>query len=133
MVAPTAAYGHLATCGASIMFRSVADMIPRRKRGFSAVPFLGDLLALSRLVRDREAGWGWKLFAVGVFLYVISPVDAFPEAVAPFIAWVDDVGLVLAVRLLFDRRLAKYRYPLFGVGSDGVLPDRLGAAPSRGA
>ncbi|NUO51283.1 MAG: hypothetical protein HOV80_20695 [Polyangiaceae bacterium] len=95
----------------------MADLSPPRKRGFSAVPFLGDLLALSRLVRDPDAGWGWKMFAVAVFLYVISPIDAFPEAVAPFI----------------ERRLAKYRYPLFGVASDGVLPDRLGTAPSRGA
>lgn len=111
----------------------MADLSPPKKRGFSAVPFLGDLLALSRLVRDPDAGWGWKMFAVAVFLYVVSPIDAFPEAVAPFIAWVDDVGLVLAVRLLFDRRLAKYRYPLFGVAPDGVLPDRMGVAPSRGA
>jgi uncharacterized membrane protein YkvA (DUF1232 family) len=80
----------------------------------SAVPFFGDLLALSRLVRDRGAGFGWKLLAIATFAYVISPVDFFPEAVAPVIAWVDDVGLVLAVRLLLDQRLARYRYPLFG-------------------
>lgn len=115
------------------MFPSVSEISLPRKRGFSAVPFFGDLLALSRLIRDRDAGFWWKLFAVAVFAYVVSPVDAFPEAVAPVIAWVDDVGLVLAVRLLLDRRLAKYRYPMFGVGSEGVLPDRLGAAPSRGS
>ena len=115
------------------MFRAVADQVVPRKRGVSAVPVLGDLLALARLVRDKDAAWGWKLLAIAVFIYVVSPVDAFPEAVAPIIAWVDDVGLVLAVRLLLDGRLAKYRYPLFGVASEGVLPDRLGTAPSRGA
>lgn len=108
-------------------------MTPPRKRGFSAVPFFGDLLALSRLVRDRDAGWGWKLLALAVFLYVASPVDAFPEAVMPLVAWIDDVGLVLAVRLMLERRLAKYRYPLFGAAPDAVLPDRLGAAAPRGA
>lgn len=115
----------------------MADPVLPRKRGVSAVPFFGDLLALSRLVRDRDAAFGWKLLAVATFLYVLSPVDAFPEAVMPLVAWVDDVGLVLAIRLLLDRQLTPYRYPLFGVASQaggrpGVLPDRLGTAPSRG-
>jgi uncharacterized membrane protein YkvA (DUF1232 family) len=118
----------------------VADPVLPRKRGVSAVPFFGDLLALSRLVRDRDAAFGWKVLAVATFLYVLSPVDAFPEALAPFIAWVDDVGLVLAIRLLLDKQLAQYRYPLFGAGAASrgrvgadVLPDRLGSAASRGA
>ncbi|MBL9025483.1 MAG: DUF1232 domain-containing protein [Myxococcales bacterium] len=103
-----------------------------RKRGVSAVPFFGDLLALSRLVRDPGAAFGWKVLAVATFLYVVSPVDAFPEAFMPLVAWVDDVGLVLAIRLLLDKRLAIYRYPLFGDAPPRVLPDPVGAAPSRG-
>jgi uncharacterized membrane protein YkvA (DUF1232 family) len=86
---------------------------PRTKRGFSAVPFFGDLVALSRLVRDRKAGWGPKLVAILAIVYVVSPVDAIPELIAPWIAWMDDVGLVLALRLLLSRRLEPYRYPLF--------------------
>jgi uncharacterized membrane protein YkvA (DUF1232 family) len=96
----------------------VNDPVVPRKKGVSVVPFVGDLLALSRLVRDRGAGFWWRFLAVAVIAYVVSPVDAIPEVIAPVIAWVDDVGLVLAVRLLLDRRLARYRYPLFGKAPD---------------
>ncbi len=85
----------------------------KRKRGVSAVPLLGDVIVLWRLLRDRDAHWGLKLVSLLVLAYVVSPVDALPEAVAPMIGWIDDVGLVLAVRLLLERPLAKYRYPLF--------------------
>jgi uncharacterized membrane protein YkvA (DUF1232 family) len=84
-----------------------------RRRGFSAVPFLGDLLALTRLLRDPAASWGPKVLSLLAILYVVSPVDALPEALAPAIGWLDDVGLILALRLFLDRRLQTYRYPLF--------------------
>ena len=83
------------------------------RRGLSAIPFLGDLLAMTRLLRDGKAGWGPKIVALLALVYVVSPVDAFPEALAPAIGWLDDVGLVLALRLLLARRLDPYRYPLF--------------------
>lgn len=92
------------------------------RKGFSAVPFLGDLLALTRLLRDGQAGWGPKILALAALLYVVSPVDAFPEALAPAIGWLDDVGLVLALRLLLARRLDPYRYPLFEKRPAGQLP-----------
>jgi uncharacterized membrane protein YkvA (DUF1232 family) len=96
--------------------------LARRPRGFSAVPFLGDLLALVRLLRDGRAGWGLKLIALLALVYVVSPIDAFPEAFAPYIAWLDDVGLVLALRLLLARRLEPYRYPLFEAPAADHLP-----------
>jgi uncharacterized membrane protein YkvA (DUF1232 family) len=71
------------------------------------------MVVLWRLLRDREAHWALKLVAFCTLAYVISPVDALPEAVAPMIGWIDDVGLLLAVRLLLERPLAQYRYPLF--------------------
>lgn len=75
---------------------------------------LGDAIVLFRLLRDREAHWGLKLVALLTLLYVVSPIDALPEAAAPIVGFIDDVGLVLAVRFLLERPLAKYRYPLFG-------------------
>lgn len=84
-----------------------------RSRGFSIVPFFGDLLVMLRLLRDREAGLGLKVVSVLTLLYVISPIDAIPEALMPIVAWIDDVGLVLAVRLALQSKLERYRYPLF--------------------
>lgn len=87
--------------------------VVKRRRGFSVVPFFGDLVVLTRVLRDARAHWGLKLVSVATLLYVVFPVDLVPEAFLPLIAWVDDVGLVLAVRLALAGALARYRYPLF--------------------
>lgn len=83
------------------------------RKGFSAVPVLGDLLAMGRLLVDREAGWGPRLLVVVMAAYLAMPVDAIPELIAPFIGWLDDLGAVVAVRLMLHRKLLPYRYPLF--------------------
>ncbi len=92
------------------------------------MPFLGDLVVLTRLVRDRDAHWGLKLLALATLAYVVSPIDALPELIAPWIAWIDDVGVVLAVRAMIEPKLSKYRYPLF----EAPPAQRLGttAAPA---
>jgi len=100
----------------------VKQDLARRPRGFSAVPFLGDLVALSRLLRDGKAGWGLKMVALFALVYVISPIDAFPEAVAPYIAWLDDVGLVLFLRMMMSRKLGPHRTPLFESPAPVALP-----------
>jgi uncharacterized membrane protein YkvA (DUF1232 family) len=89
-------------------------------RGFSIVPFFGDLLVMWRLLRDGEAGLGLKVVSLLTLLYVISPIDAIPEALVPLVAWVDDVGLVLAVRLALHSKLGRYRYPLFEAAPAGA-------------
>lgn len=98
--------------------------ISKPKRGFSALPFLGDLVVFWRLLWDREAHWGLKLVAFATLAYVVSPVDAFPEAVAPLVGYIDDLGLVIAIRLLLERPLSKYRYPLFAKRPE-PSPDRV--------
>jgi len=106
----------------------VKSSIPKKqRRGFSAIPMLGDVVVLWRLLRDREAHWGLKLIAFLTLAYVISPIDALPEAVAPMIGWIDDVGLVLAVRLLLATPLARYRYPLFSKPTRAPEPRAGGA------
>lgn len=90
------------------------EVTNRRRRGFSAVPVLGDFLALSRLVRDASQPAWLKVFIAIALVYVVSPVDAMPELVAPLVGWLDDLGLLLALRVGLSRRLEPYRYPLFG-------------------
>ncbi|NUP09241.1 MAG: DUF1232 domain-containing protein [Polyangiaceae bacterium] len=94
--------------------------LTKKRRGFSVVPFLGDLVVLSRVLRDSRAHWGLKLTALATLLYVVFPLDAVPEALFPVVAWVDDVGLVLAVRFVLNRVLEKYRYPIF---EEPQIPD----------
>ena len=82
-------------------------------RGFSVGPFFGDLLVLSRMLRDAQAGFGLKAVSLFTLLYVVCPIDLIPEAFMPMVAWIDDVGLVITLRLALDGHFAKYRYPLF--------------------
>lgn len=77
------------------------------------MPFVGDLLRMTRLLRDPGAHWGYKALVLLAIAYVISPVDAVPEALVPMLGFLDDVGLVVGLRLVLERQLAKYRYPLF--------------------
>lgn len=86
--------------------------LPRRRRGFSVVPFFGDMLAMTRMIRDRRAPAWVKVLAVAAIVYVISPIDAVPDF-ALLLGWLDDLGIVLALRLALHRRLETYRYPLF--------------------
>lgn len=83
------------------------------RRGFSIVPFFGDLVVLTRLVRDPRSHVGYKALAIFTILYVLWPLDLVPEAIMPAVAWIDDVGIVLAIRLVLGRVLDAYRYPLF--------------------
>lgn len=83
------------------------------RKGFSAVPIFGDLVAMARMMRDREAGWALKLTALATMFYVFCPIDALPEGIAPAIGWLDDVGLLLFMRLALAKKLDVYRYPLF--------------------
>lgn len=84
----------------------------KRRRGASIIPFFGDLVVLTRVLRDGNAHWAFKTLALATLIYVVSPFDAIPDAL-PIITWIDDVGLVLVLRTLLDRKLTKYRYPLF--------------------
>jgi uncharacterized membrane protein YkvA (DUF1232 family) len=89
-----------------------SNVTKRRRRGASIIPFFGDIVVLTRLLRDGNAHWALKTLALATLIYVISPFDAIPDAF-PIITWIDDVGLVLVMRLILDRQLTKYRYPLF--------------------
>ncbi|MEP7121690.1 MAG: DUF1232 domain-containing protein [Byssovorax sp.] len=85
----------------------------RRPRGITIVPFLGDLVAMTRLLRDHRAALWAKLLVVATMLYVVFPFDLLPD-VAPFVGWIDDIGLVVVMRLLLYRQVEPYRYPFFG-------------------
>ena len=67
---------------------------------------------MARMIRDRRAPVWVKLLAIAAIVYVISPIDAVPDF-ALLLGWLDDVGVVLALRLALHRRLEAYRYPLF--------------------
>lgn len=109
------------------MFRAVtqrtsdAPNASPARRGFTAVPVLGDLVAMARLLRDGGASTWAKVLVVAALVYVVCPLDAVPDAV-PVVTWLDDAGIVLLARLLLRRALDPYRYPLGGPRPAASLP-----------
>lgn len=74
------------------------------------MPFLRDAPAAYRLLRAEDAPlWSKALIVVSV-LYVVWPLDLVPDAV-PILSWIDDMGVVLLIRLLLTRELERYREP----------------------
>jgi uncharacterized membrane protein YkvA (DUF1232 family) len=97
----------------------------KKRRGITLIPFVGDLVAMTRLVRDRGAsGWA-KLLVVTAILYVVLPFDAVTDFV-PVIGWLDDMGLIVALRLLLYRQIEPYRYPLGGPPNAPELASQTG-------
>jgi len=99
---------------------------PPRRGGLAIVPILGNFIATSRLLRDRDAALWAKLLVVAAIAYVIFPLDAVPD-LAPLVGWLDDAGVVVAVRILLHRQLANYRYPL----GESPPPRPLKQTPKR--
>lgn len=56
-----------------------------------------------RLLGDPRVPWHLKLFFFSVVVYILSPVDLFPEILFPLIGVADDVGLLIVAIKLFLR------------------------------
>lgn len=69
--------------------------------------FAQDLLALFRYFMDGRVAWQRKTVVVAALLYFISPIDAIPD-LAPFIGYLDDFGVILAVTKYMSAELAPY-------------------------
>jgi uncharacterized membrane protein YkvA (DUF1232 family) len=72
---------------------------------------VGDLVAMTRLLRDPRGPRWAKVLVAAAILYVILPFDAVTDLV-PFVGWLDDIGLVVALRFMLYRQIEPYRYPL---------------------
>ena len=69
---------------------------------------IGRVRALYRYFRDPSASPIGKLFVLAALVYVVSPVDAIPDAL-PVIGWLDDVGVMsLAVAWMW-KVVGRYR------------------------
>lgn len=69
--------------------------------------FAQDLLALFRYFMDAAVPWQRKTIVVAALLYFISPLDAVPD-IAPFVGYLDDFGVILAVTKFMSNELAPY-------------------------
>ena len=63
--------------------------------------------ALAQMIRDPQAGCKSKAVAIAALVYLISPLDALPDAI-PFLGLADDAALILAVVSALAYELEKY-------------------------
>ena len=69
----------------------------------------GDARLLWRALRHPQSPGWLKLGALGIALYLLSPIDLIPDVI-PFIGMLDDIVLVpLAIRFLLNRLPAHLR------------------------
>jgi len=66
------------------------------------------VLLLWEMVRDPSAPWKSKALAIGALVYLVSPIDAIPDAI-PFFGLSDDVGVILAAVAALATDLMKYQ------------------------
>ena len=83
--------------------------------------FAQDLVALFRYFMDPDVAWQRKTVVVAALLYFIMPIDAVPD-LAPFVGYLDDFGVIMAVTKFMSGELAPY------YGAD-TAPEVVGPGP----
>lgn len=71
------------------------------------ISFAKDLMALYSYMKDPFVSWHRKAIVVMGLIYFISPIDAIPD-IAPFIGYLDDLGVVAAVVKFLGSELIPY-------------------------
>jgi uncharacterized membrane protein YkvA (DUF1232 family) len=56
---------------------------------------------------DSVVPWQRKTIVVAALLYFISPIDSIPDF-APFVGYLDDLGVIMAVTKFMSNELAPY-------------------------
>jgi len=71
------------------------------------ISFAKDIMALYSYMKDPYVSWHRKAIVVMGLVYFISPIDAIPD-IAPFIGYLDDLGVVAAVVKFLGSELIPY-------------------------
>ncbi|MBK7632546.1 MAG: DUF1232 domain-containing protein [Ignavibacteriales bacterium] len=71
------------------------------------ISFAKDIMALYSYIKDPLVSWHRKAIVVMGLVYFISPIDTIPD-IAPFIGYLDDLGVVAAVVKFLGSELIPY-------------------------
>lgn len=74
------------------------------------ISFAKDILALVNYMRDPIVSWHRKAIVVAALIYFISPIDAIPD-IAPFVGYLDDLGVIAALLKYLGSELTPYYDP----------------------
>ena len=71
------------------------------------ISFAKDVMALYNYMKDPSVSWHRKAIVVMGLVYFISPIDTIPD-IAPFIGYLDDLGVITAVIKFLGSELIPY-------------------------
>lgn len=71
------------------------------------ISFAKDIVALFNYMRDPLVSWHRKAIVVMGLIYFISPIDTIPD-IAPFIGYLDDLGVIAALVKFLGSELVPY-------------------------
>lgn len=73
----------------------------------SKFSFTKDIVALFKYMTDGSVKWYRKSIVIAALLYFITPLDTIPDF-APFIGYLDDMGVIVAVLRFLGSELVPY-------------------------
>ena len=86
---------------------------------------------LWRYLRDPKTPRGPKVVAVLALVYLVSPVDAVPELIAPLVGWLDDLGVTALALTWLATKGARYENERVEREDEGIAVEPV--TPSAGA
>lgn len=76
------------------------------------ISFAKDILALFNYMMDPLVSWHRKAIVIIGLIYFIAPIDTIPD-LAPFIGYLDDLGVISAMLKFLGSELIPYYDPKF--------------------
>ncbi|PQO27714.1 YkvA family protein [Blastopirellula marina] len=87
------------------------EAIREKIRGMNRGPIRklwNDVMALWRMITDKNASWVSRSLALGAIVYLITPIDGVPDLL-PLIGLSDDAAVIIAAVAALAWELNKYR------------------------
>lgn len=87
------------------------EKIRQRIRGMNRGPIRklwNDVMALWRMITDKNASWLSRSLAIGAVLYLVTPIDSVPDFL-PLIGLSDDAAVIMTAVAALAWELNKYR------------------------
>lgn len=113
----------------------MSTTVARGQKGMLAM--LANPRGLWRFLRDPQTPRGTKLLAVLAVVYLVSPVDAVPELVAPLVGWLDDLGVAAVALTWLASKGARYERDRSATDDPQIAisaaPPPAASTPSAGA
>lgn len=75
---------------------------------------------LWRYLRDPKTPRGPKVVAVLALVYLVSPIDAVPELIAPLVGWLDDLGVTALALGWLATKGARYENERAATENEGI-------------